>query len=202
MYPGGGWVGAFRSWWNLYDKGTVLDAAAERSAKTSESVETTRLKNRKEVEQLHSEQLKLNEEIQILSRRASELLKQQGNDEELKRLLAEADDKTKQSILCSQRRAKAGKLSMIFRRQASLITEDKEKLASWIEVVANSRARALNRLLGQLGSLLGTILVVLVIAHFAEKNPPAVCERREECLLLSQTDQLCLLAHRYYHSDL
>jgi len=41
--------------------------------------------NQKEVERLQKEQLKLNEEIQILCGRSNELLKQPGKEEEVKK---------------------------------------------------------------------------------------------------------------------
>jgi small-conductance mechanosensitive channel len=168
---GDGLMDAFRSWWRQYDKGRVLDTTAERAIRMSESIEKTQAENQKEVEQLLEENLRLNEEIQILYGRSNELLKQQGKEDEMKKLLGEANEKMRQSRLSSRRRVAAGSLSLIFRRQASLATEDEGRLASWNQLVASSRARALNRLLRQLGSVLGMILAVFVIAYFVKKIP-------------------------------
>ena len=168
---GSGVVGAFRSWWNYYDKGTVLERAEQRAQRLSDDLKESQSENQKLRGRLREEQRELNRQIQMLYSQANELLKLPGQDEKTGKLLKEADAKMNASLTYSRRRVKIDQMHIVFRQQLSLATEDAGRLASWVDVVSNSRARASTRLFRRVGSLLGMILAVFIVAYFIKKIP-------------------------------
>jgi small-conductance mechanosensitive channel len=162
---------AFRSWWNYQDKGTVLGTAEQRAKRISDDLKDSFAENQQLSRQLRKEQQELNPQIRMLYGQANELLKQPGQNEEISKLLKEADAKMNASLINTRRREKIDRIQDIFQQQLSLAAEDTGRLASWSEVVSNSRARAQTRLLRQLGSLLGMIAAVFIVAYFIKKIP-------------------------------
>jgi small-conductance mechanosensitive channel len=169
--PAVGLMGSFRYWWNLYDKGTVLDRAEQRTQRMAAELQETRSENQKNSEHLQAERLALNQQIQAIYSQANEWLKQPGQNERADRLLAEADAKMKERSSYQRRQERIGQEQIIIGQQLILVAEDADKLKSWDQVIADSRARAMNRLLQRLGSLLAVVLAVFLIAHFVKKIP-------------------------------
>ncbi len=169
--PGSGLTGALRSWWNQYDKGQVLEQAQQRANRMVDDFKSAQSENQKLRKRLRDEHRALNREIRQLYSQAGELLKQAGQDQQTGKLLADADSKMAASLSYSQRRQTASQLQDIFEKKVLLATEDADRLASWIQVASDSRARALNRLLRQLASLLGMIAIVFIVAHYLKKIP-------------------------------
>jgi small-conductance mechanosensitive channel len=162
---------AFRSWWNYHDKGTVLDTAKQRATRISDDLKNSFAENQKLRQQLREEQRELSQKTRMLYSQANELLKQPGQNVETSKLLKEADTKINASLIHTRRRAKIDQAQDIFQHQLSLAAEDVGRLASWSEVVSNSRARALTRLLRRLSSLLVMITAVFIVAYFTKKIP-------------------------------
>jgi small-conductance mechanosensitive channel len=162
---------AFRSWWNYYDKGTVLEGAELRAKRISDDLRDSQTENQQLRVRLREEHRELNRQIQMLYGQAKDLLKQPRQGEETSKLLKEADAKMNASLIYTRRREKIDQMQDIFQQQFSLAAEDTGRLASWSDVVSNSRARAQTRLLRRLSSLLGLILAVFIIAHFIKKIP-------------------------------
>jgi small-conductance mechanosensitive channel len=162
---------AFRSWWNYYDKGTVLEGAELRAKRMSDDLKDSQTENQQLRVRLRDEHRELNREIQILYDQAKDLLKQPGQDEETGKRLKEADAKMNASLIYTRRREKIDQMQDILQQQFSLAAEDAGRLANWSDVVANSRTRAQTRLLRRLSSLLGLILAVFIVAYFIKKIP-------------------------------
>jgi len=166
-----GLMGALRSWWSLYDKRQVLDRAMQRVKRMLDDFKNSQSENQKLREQLRADQRALNRQIRLLSNQASELLEQPGQSEKAGKLFEEADAKMNESLGYVQRREKAAQIQEIVQRKLLLATEDEDSLANWVQVVSDSRARALNRLLKRLGSLLGILLAIFIVAYFVKKIP-------------------------------
>jgi small-conductance mechanosensitive channel len=162
---------AFRSWWNYYDKGTVLEGVEQRARRLSYDLKDSRAENQKLRVQLREEQQELNQQIQTLYSQANELLKQPGQGDKADALLKEADAKMNASLIYTQRRETLDRIRDVFQQQLSLASEDIGRLASWSDVVANSRERSQTRLLRKLASLLGMIVTVFIVAYFIKKIP-------------------------------
>jgi small-conductance mechanosensitive channel len=169
-----GLMGSFRYWWNLYDKGQVLDRAEQRIQRMAADIKQAQSENQKELEQLQSDHLALNQQISTLYSQAHELLKQPGQTSGADRLLAEADAKMEERTNYQQRQERVGQVQRILGQQLLLVAEDADKLKTWNQVIAASRARALNRLLQRLGSLLALVLAVFLVAYFVKKIPGRV----------------------------
>jgi len=166
-----GLMGALRSWWSLYDKRQVLDRAMQRVKRMLDDFKNSQSENQKLREQLRADQRALNRQIRLLSNQASELLEQPGQSEKAGKLFEEADAKMNESLGYVQRREKAAQIQEIVQQKLLLATEDEDSLANWVQVVSDSRARALNRLLKRLGSLLGILLAIFIVAYFVKKIP-------------------------------
>ena len=166
-----GLMGALRSWWSLYDKRQVLDRAMQRVKRMLDDFKNSQSENQKLREQLRADQRALNRQIRLLSNQANELLEQPGQSEKAGKLFEEADAKMNESLGYVQRREKAAQIQEIVQQKLLLATEDEDSLANWVQVVSDSRARALNRLLKRLGSLLGILLAIFIVAYFVKKIP-------------------------------
>ena len=166
-----GLMGALRSWWSLYDKRQVLDRAMQRVKRMLDDFKNSQSENQKLREQLRADQRALNREIRLLSNQANELLEQPGQSEKAGKLFEEADAKMNESLGYVQRREKAAQIQEIVQQKLLLATEDEDSLANWVQVVSDSRARALTRLLKRLGSLLGILLAIFIVAYFVKKIP-------------------------------
>ena len=166
-----GLMGALRSWWSLYDKRQVLDRAMQRVKRMLDDFKNSQSENQKLREQLRADQRALNRQIRLLSNQASELLEQPGQSEKAGKLFEEADAKMNESLGYVQRREKAAQIQEIVQQKLLLATEDEDSLANWVQVVSDSRARALTRLLKRLGSLLGILLAIFIVAYFVKKIP-------------------------------
>ena len=166
-----GLMGALRSWWSLYDKRQVLDRAMQRVKRMLDDFKNSQSENQKLREQLRADQRALNRQIRLLSNQANELLEQPGQSEKAGKLFEEADAKMNESLGYIQRREKAAQIQEIVQQKLLLATEDEDSLANWVQVVSDSRARALNRLLKRLGSLLGILLAIFIVAYFVKKIP-------------------------------
>ena len=166
-----GLMGALRSWWSLYDKRQVLDRAMQRVKRMLDDFKNSQSENQKLREQLRADQRALNRQIRLLSNQANELLEQPGQSEKAGKLFEEADAKMNESLGYVQRREKAAQIQEIVQQKLLLATEDEDSLANWVQVVSDSRARALTRLLRRLGSLLGILLAVFIVAYFVKKIP-------------------------------
>jgi small-conductance mechanosensitive channel len=177
--PAVGLMGAFRHWWNLYGKGQVLERAEQRMQRMAEGLKEAHSENQKYLERLQSEHLALNQQIQTSYSQASELLKQPGQNERADRLLAEADAKMKERSSYQRRQERIGQEQPIVGQQLMLVAEDADKLKSWDQVIAESRARAMNRLLQRLGSLLAMVLAVFLVAFFVKKIPGRVISEQK-----------------------
>ena len=166
-----GLMGALRSWWSLYDKRQVLDRAMQRVKRMLDDFKNSQSENQKLREQLRADQRALNRQIRLLSNQANELLEQPGQSEKAGKLFEEADAKMNESLGYVQRREKAAQIQEIVQQKLLLATEDEDSLANWVQVVSDSRARALTRLLKRLGSLLGILLAIFIVAYFVKKIP-------------------------------
>ena len=166
-----GLMGALRSWWSLYDKRQVLDRAMQRVKRMLDDFKNSQSENQKLREQLRADQRALNRQIRLLSNQANELLERPEQSEKAGKLFEEADAKMNQSLGYVQRREKAAQIQEIVQQKLLLATEDEDSLANWVQVVSDSRARALTRLLKRLGSLLGILLAVFIVAYFVKKIP-------------------------------
>jgi small-conductance mechanosensitive channel len=169
--PAAGLMGAVRNWWSLYDKVQVLDRAKERVRRLSIDLKESQAESQKQLEQLRDEDRKLNGQIQSQYDRARGLLAQPGLDAQISQLLNDADAKMTMSLIYRKRLENRGKIQDIFRQELLLSSEAEDKLASWIQVVQDNRARAQTRLLNRLGTLLGMMLAVFVAAYFIKKIP-------------------------------
>ena len=166
-----GLMGALRSWWSLSDKRQVLDRAMQRVKRMLDDFKNSQSENQKLREQLRADQRALNRQIRLLSNQANELLEQPGQSEKAGKLFEEADAKMNESLGYVQRREKAAQIQEIVQQKLLLATEDEDSLANWVQVVSDSRARALTRLLKRLGSLLGILLAIFIVAYFVKKIP-------------------------------
>ena len=166
-----GLMGALRSWWSLYDKRQVLDRAMQRVKRMLDDFKNSQSENQKLREQLRADQRALNRQIRLLSNQANGLLEQPGQSEKAGKLFEEADAKMNESLGYIQRREKAAQIQEIVQQKLLLATEDEDSLANWVQVVSDSRARALTRLLKRLGSLLGILLAIFIVAYFVKKIP-------------------------------
>jgi small-conductance mechanosensitive channel len=170
---------AFRSWWNYYDKGTVLDGAGQRAQRMLDDLGNLRTENQKQLGQVREEQQELNRQIQGLYGQASERLKQPDPGGTTGSLLREADAKMNASLIYAQRREKLDQIRDVLQQQLSLATEDIGRLAGWSDVVTSSRERAQTRLLRKLGTLIGMIAAVFIVAHFIKKIPKRLAKEEK-----------------------
>jgi small-conductance mechanosensitive channel len=168
---GSGIVGSFREFlWQQSEAGTLNQTYRE-SSELLDSIKERLLVQNRALEDLQTRHMELNKQVQAAYNRIYELLKTEGNKASTTALLQEADHQMAISSQYDQKKDLANRALATIRRQANLLQEDSERLASWVGLARQERNQSLGRVATRLGIVLALISIILLIAYYLKKLP-------------------------------
>jgi small-conductance mechanosensitive channel len=115
--------------------------------------------------------MELNKQVEAAYNRVYELLKTEGSGAATTALLQQADQQMAISRQFDEKKELANRALTAIRKQASLLQEDSEKLASWVGIAREERNGSLGRVTARLGIVLALIAVILLIAYYLKRLP-------------------------------
>ena len=169
--PGGGIVGSFRELFRRQGEVGALNQAYRESSELLDGIKERLLEKRRTLEELQTRHMELNRQVQAAYDRIYELLKTEGTKTSTAALLQEADRQMGMSSQFDQKKEFNNRALATIRRQANLLEEDGEKLATWLGLVRQERLRSLSLFATRLGIVLALVGAILLIAYYLKKLP-------------------------------
>ena len=158
----------------LRTEGKVPKPAAQPSRKHNELVNQVKEsleRRQRDLETLQAQHLELNRKTEAAYSQAYQLLQKGGEAPAVARVLEEADRQMSDSARLEQQKELASRALTVVRRQAELVRDDSEKLASWTGVATEESSDSLFRVGSRIGIVLALILAILVLSHYLKKLP-------------------------------
>jgi len=168
---GGGIVGGFRELLGQQGEVHALNLAYRETRELLDAIKERLLGQNRTLEQLHTQHMELNKQLQAAYNRVYELLKTEGSGPSTAALLQEADQQMAIAGQFDERKELANRALTALRRQASLLQEDSEKLLSWVGIAGDDRNSSLSRVAARLGIVLALIAVILLVAYYLKRLP-------------------------------
>ncbi len=128
-------------------------------------------RRQRELETLQAKHLELNRKTESAYSQAYQLLQKGGEAAAVARVLEEADRQMSDSAHLEQQKELASRALNVVRRQAALVRDDNEKLASWTGIATEESNDSLFRVGNRVGIVLALILAILVLSHYLKKLP-------------------------------
>jgi small-conductance mechanosensitive channel len=168
---GGGIAGSFREYLFQQNEVGTLNQAYVESKKLLDTIKTRLIERSQGLEDLQRQHMELNNQVQAAYNRIYELLKAEGTKASTTALLQEADQQMAVSSQFDQKKELTNRAIVTIRRQATLLQEDTERLASWVGIARQERNQSLSRVATRLGIVLALIGLILLVAHYLKKLP-------------------------------
>lgn len=125
----------------------------------------------RQLETLQAQHLEVNRKTELSYSEAYELLRKGGQAPAVARILEDADRRMAESGRLEQQKELASRALTVVGRQASLVQDDREKLASWSRLAAQESNDSLLRAGSRIGIVLAMVLAILVLSHYLKKLP-------------------------------
>ena len=167
----GGIGGSFRESLFLQNEVGTLNNTYVESKKLLDTIRTRLVERTQGLEDLQRQHMELNKRVQAAYNRIYELLKAEGTKASTTALLQEADQQMAVSSQFDQKKELATRALATIRRQATLLQEDTERLASWVGIAKQERNQSLSQVATRLAIVLAMIGLILLIAHYLKKLP-------------------------------
>ena len=167
----GGIVASVRDYFARREKFKSLRQAQQATQELVNRVKGSLERRQRELETLQAKHLELNRKTESAYSQAYQLLQKGGEAAGVARILEEADRQMSDSAHLEQQKELASRALNVVRRQAVLVRDDNEKLASWTGIATEESNDSLFRVGNRIGIVLALILAILVLSHYLKKLP-------------------------------
>lgn len=167
----GGIVASVRDYFTRREKFQRLRHTQRETQRLVNQVKESLERRQGDLETLQAQHLELNRKTEAAYSQAYQLLQKGGEAPAVARVLEEADRQMSQSARLEQQKELASRALSVVRRQAELVRDDGEKLASWTGVATEESSDSLFRAGRRIGIVLALILAILVLSHYLKKLP-------------------------------
>jgi small-conductance mechanosensitive channel len=167
----GGIVASVRDYFARREKFQSLRHAQQETQRLVNQVRENQLRRQRDLEALQAQHLELNRKTEGAYSQAYQLLQKGGEAAAVARILEEADRQMLDSARLEQQKELASRALTVVRRQAGLVREDGDKLASWTGVATEESNDSLFRAGSRIGMVLALVLAILVLSHYLKKLP-------------------------------
>ena len=167
----GGIVASARDYFARREKFQSLRHTQLETQRLVNQVKESLERRQRDLEMLQAQHLELNQKTEGAYSKAYQLLQQGGQAAAVARVLEEADRQMSESARLEQQKELANRALTVVRRQAELVRDDNEKLASWTGVATEESSDSLFRVGSRVGIVLALILAILVLSHYLKKLP-------------------------------
>ena len=167
----GGIVASVRDYFARREKFKSLRQAQQATQELVNRVKGSLERRQRELETLQAKHLELNRKTESAYSQAYQLLQKGGEAAGVARILEEADRQMSDSGHLEQQKELASRALNVVRRQAVLVRDDNEKLASWTGIATEESNDSLFRVGNRIGIVLALILAILVLSHYLKKLP-------------------------------
>jgi small-conductance mechanosensitive channel len=168
---GSGIVGGVRELLGQQSEVGALNQAYRETRELLDAIRERLLGRSRVLEELQTRHMELNKQVEAAYNRVYELLKTEGSGAATTALLQQADQQMAISRQFDEKKELANRALTAIRKQASLLQEDSEKLASWVGIAREERNGSLGRVTARLGIVLALIAVILLIAYYLKRLP-------------------------------
>jgi small-conductance mechanosensitive channel len=169
--PQRGIVASVREYFARREKFQNLRHTQQETQRLVNQVEGNLGRRQRDFEALQAQHLELNRKTEAAYSQAYQLLQKGGEAAAVTRILEEADRQMSDSARLEQQKELASRALNVVRRQAGLVRDDGEKLASWTGVATEESNDSLFRLGSRFGIVLAMVLAILVLSHYLKKLP-------------------------------
>lgn len=166
-----GVISSVREYFARREKFQSLRRAQQETLRLVNQVKESLERRQRELEVLQSQHLELNRKTETAYGQAYQLLQRRGDQAAVARILGEADRQMSDSARLEQQKELANRGIAVVRRQAGLVRDDGDKLASWTGVATEERNDSLFRVGNRIGIVLALVLMILVLSHYLKKLP-------------------------------
>ena len=167
----GGIVASVRDYFARREKFQSLRNTQQETQRLVNQVRENLERRQRELETLQAQHLGLNRKTEAAYSQAYQLLQKGGEAAAVARILEEADRQMSDSARLEQQKELASRALTVVRRQAGLVRDDGEKLASWTGVATEESSDSLFRVGSRIGIVLALILAILILSHYLKKLP-------------------------------
>jgi len=167
----GGIVASVRDYFARREKFKSLRQAQQGTQELVNRVKGSLERRQRDLEALQAKHLELNRKTESAYSQAYQLLQKGGEAAGVARILEEADRQMSDSGRLEQQKELAGRALNVVRRQAALVRDDNEKLASWTGIATEESNDSLFRVGNRVGIVMALILAILVLSHYLKKLP-------------------------------
>jgi len=167
----GGIVASVRDYFARREKFQSLRRAQQETQRLVNQVKASLERRQRDLETLQAQHLELNRKTEAAYSQAYQALQRGGEAAAVARILEEADRQMSDSAHLEQQKEVASRALTVVRRQAGLVRDDGEKLASWTGVATEESNDSLFRVGNRIGIVLALVLAILVLSHYLKKLP-------------------------------
>jgi small-conductance mechanosensitive channel len=168
---GSGILPGIRDYFARREKLRSLERAQQGTSRLAGVLKEDLSQRARDLEALQSERSELNQKTTVAYSQAYELLQKNTDRAAVTRILEEADHQMATSARLEQHKELADRAIAIVKRQAVLMQEDAEKLASWAAEALAERNESLFRVSSRIGIVLLLVILILLVAHYLKKLP-------------------------------
>ena len=168
---GAGILAGIREYFARREKLRVLERAQQGTFRLAGLLKEDLSQRSRDLEALQSRRSDLNQKTTAAYSQAYELLRKGADRTAVTQILEEADRQMATSATLEQHKELADRAIAIVKRQAALMQEDAEKLASWTAEALTERNESLVRVSSRIGIVLLFVVLILFVAHYLKKLP-------------------------------
>jgi small-conductance mechanosensitive channel len=168
---GAGILAGIREYLARREKLRVLERAQQGTLRLAGLLKEDLSQRSRDLESLQSQRSNLNQKTTAAYSQAYELLREGADRAAVTRILEEADQQMATSAKLEQHKELADRAITIVKRQAVLMQEDTEKLASWTAEALTERNESLVRVSSRIGIVLLFVVLMVFVAHYLKKLP-------------------------------
>jgi small-conductance mechanosensitive channel len=167
--PQRGIAASVREYFSRREKFQGLRHTQQETQRLVNQVEENLGRRQRDLETLQAQHLELNRKTEAAYSRAYQLLQKRDEAAAVARVLEEADRQMSDSARLERLKELANRALSVVRRQAGLVRDDSEKLASWTGVATEESDDSLLRVASRIGIVLAVVCAILFLSHYLKK---------------------------------